>query len=43
MSWHTSNEPQRLAPRGEVAMTCAGRPDSLIGSEKYHALGRWRS
>jgi len=25
MSWHTSMAPQRRMPRGEVAMSCAGR------------------
>lgn len=41
MVWPTSNTPQRLAPRGEVAMTCAGRAGFLTGSE--NDLGRWRS
>lgn len=44
MLWHTTSiAPQRLMPRGEVAMTCAGRPVYLGGGEKNHDLGRWRS
>jgi hypothetical protein len=43
MLWHPSIEAQRPTPRGEVAMTCAGRPGYLISSEKHHILGRWRS
>ena len=43
MVWHTSIAVQRLTPRGEVAMTCAGRPGLLTGSADYHDLGRWRS
>jgi hypothetical protein len=43
MLWHTSIAPQRLTPRGEVAMTCAGRPGFLAVSESNHHRGRWRS
>jgi hypothetical protein len=43
MLWHTSIAARRLTPRGEVAMTCAGRPGFLTGSEYNHDLGRWRS
>ena len=43
MLWHTSIAPQRLMPRGEVAMTCAGRPGLPAGSKYHHDLGRWRS
>ncbi len=43
MLWHTSIASQRLTPRGEVAMTCAGRPGLLSGSEFKHDPGRWRS
>lgn len=43
MLWHTSISPQRLAPRGEVVMTCAGRPGYLASNETNHRLGRWRS
>ena len=43
MLWHTSIAPQRLMPRGEVAMTCVGRPGYPASSEKNQDLGRWRS
>jgi len=43
MLWHTSIAPQRLMPRGKVAMTCAGQPGLPTGSEYNHDLGRWRS
>ncbi len=43
MLWHASIAAQRLTPRGGVAMTCAGRPGFLSGSEYNHDLGRWRS
>jgi hypothetical protein len=43
MLWHASIAPQRFAPRGEVVMTCAGRPGFPAGSEQKHDLGRWRS
>ena len=42
MLWHTSIAAQRLTSRGEVAMTCAGRPGFLTDSENSD-LGRWRS
>jgi hypothetical protein len=42
MLWHASITPQRLTPRGEIAMTCAGQTDLPAGSEN-HDLGRWRS
>jgi hypothetical protein len=42
MLWHTSIAPQRLAPRGEIAMTCAGQTGLPVGSAKNHELGRWR-
>jgi hypothetical protein len=43
MLWHTSSTPQRLAPRGEAAMRCAGRPGFLAGGERYLNPERWRS
>jgi hypothetical protein len=43
MLWQPSIEAQRPTPRGEVAVTCAGRPGYLTASEKNHDLGRWRS
>jgi hypothetical protein len=43
MLWHTSIAPQRLMPRGEVAMTCVGRPGYPASREKNQDLGRWRS
>ena len=42
MLWQTSIAPQRLAPLGEIAMTCAGQTGLLVGGEKKHNLGRWR-
>jgi hypothetical protein len=43
MLWHTSIAPQWLAPRGEFAMTCAGRPGIRAGGDYHRNLGRWRS
>ena len=43
MLWQPSIEAQRPTPRGEVAVSCAGRPGYLTGNEKNHDLGRWRS
>jgi hypothetical protein len=40
MLWRNPIAAQRLTPRGEVAMTCAGEPGF---SENNLDLGRWRS
>jgi hypothetical protein len=43
MLWQTSIAPQRLAPRGDVAMTCAGRPGYLSEPKQDGNPERWRS
>ncbi len=43
MLWHTSITSQRLMPRGEVALTCSGRPGVLAGDLASYKLRRWRS
>lgn len=43
MLWPSSLAPQRLTPRGQLAVICAGRPGLLAGSEQNLHLGRWRS
>jgi hypothetical protein len=40
MLWHTSEQPQRLEPCGQVAVPFAGRPIDL--STKHNYLSRWR-
>lgn len=42
MLWPASIDPQRPAPRGEAATTCAGRPSSLTLSTTNHEHQRWR-
>jgi hypothetical protein len=43
MLWHASITPQRLAPRGEAVMTCAGEPGFLDRSTTNQQHQRWRS
>jgi hypothetical protein len=34
---------QRLASRGEVAVSCSGLPGLVADAVESHDLGRWRS
>jgi hypothetical protein len=43
MLWHASITPQWLAPRGEAAIRCAGRPGFLTSDENKYDPERWRS
>jgi hypothetical protein len=43
MLWHTSIAPQRHAPRGEVATTCAGQSGFLTEPKQNSNRERWRS
>jgi hypothetical protein len=43
MLWQTSIAPQRHAPRGEVATTCAGRSGYPTEPKQDSTRERWRS